>query len=184
MGFRVSRGFLVSTCLLLGASGCAEEAEEVDAASLNEFQRDILAAHNAVRAQVSASEALPPLKWSAQAEKVAAAWAEGCHFEHNPDRGRLGENLAADPRNVWPTQEAMVSDWASEARYYDSASNTCAPGEECGHYTQLVWRETTHVGCVMKVCTTNSPWTPPVPQWKLWVCNYTPPGNVAGQRPY
>ncbi len=185
MGFRVSRDFLVFACLVLGAGGCGEDVEEVDAASLNDFQRDILAAHNAVRAQAGASEALPPLKWSARAEKVAAQWAEECVFEHNPERGRLGENLSAATMNKWTTRE-MVFDWASEVEDYDYASNTCAEGEMCGHYTQLVWRETTHVGCVVKVCTTDSrpALDMDVPEWKLWVCNYTPPGNVEGQRPY
>lgn len=185
MGFHFLRGFLVFACLCAGAAACGDSAE-VDAESLNDFQRDILAAHNAVRARAlpGNTEALPPLQWSAEAERVAAAWAERCTFEHNEGRGRMGENLAAATMNQWKTQEEMVFDWASEAEHYDSASNTCAEGEMCGHYTQLVWRETTHVGCVEKVCTTASPWGAQVSEWKLWVCNYTPPGNVAGQKPY
>jgi hypothetical protein len=44
----------------------------------------------------------------------------------------------------------------------------------CGHYTQIVWRNTKSVGCA-------------VARGKgveVWVCNYDPPGNYAGQRPY
>jgi hypothetical protein len=114
---------------------------------------------------------------------VAAAWAERCLFEHNPDRGHLGENLAAATLDTWTTQQ-MVAGWASEASDYDYAGNTCAPEKMCGHYTQLVWRSTTGVGCVTRTCTKNSPFGPQFPTWQLWVCNYTPPGNVVGQRPY
>jgi len=184
MELRVLLCFLAFSCLAVGAGGCGGP-EEVDPESLNDFQRDMLAAHNAVRARSlpGSAEALPPLKWSSEAEKVAAAWAEKCVFEHNPGRGRMGENLSAATMNMWTTRE-VVLDWASEEEDYDYASNTCAPGKVCGHYTQLVWRETTHVGCVVRVCSKNSPWGAEVPTWKLWVCNYTPPGNIEGEKPY
>jgi uncharacterized protein YkwD len=183
MGFHVSRGFLVFTLLTMGTVGCGDS--EVDPESLTEFQRDMLTAHNAVRARAlpGATEALPPLKWSTEAEKVAAAWAERCTFAHNGGRGHFGENLSAATPHLWTTQE-VVFDWASEAEDYDYASNTCAQGKVCGHYTQVVWRETTHVGCVVKTCTGNSPWGDEVSEWKLWVCNYAPPGNVVGEKPY
>lgn len=184
MDFRVSLGFLVSACLAVGAAGCGG-SEEVAPEALNGFQRELLEAHNLVRAQArtESGEALPPLKWSAEAEKVAAAWAEECTFEHNQKRGHLGENLSAGTMGKWTPRE-VVLDWASEAEDYDYATNTCAQDKVCGHYTQLVWRETTHVGCVMKVCTKNSPWGAQVSEWKLWVCNYAPPGNVEGEKPY
>jgi hypothetical protein len=39
---------------------------------------------------------------------------------------------------------------------------------DTGHFTQVVWRATTHVGCGTASCT----------GLVLWVCNYDPPGNV------
>ncbi|MDO9190699.1 MAG: CAP domain-containing protein [Sulfurimicrobium sp.] len=45
----------------------------------------------------------------------------------------------------------------------------------CGHYTQLVWKKTTAVGCGMAVCGSRD---------QIWVCQYSPAGNWAGQKPY
>ena len=111
----------------------------------------------------------------------------------------LGENLyaAAGTRGASAAQDA-VPWWACEATNYDYASNACslsgcadAPGV-CGHYTQLVWRTTSEVGCGIKTCTTGSPFQG-YPTWRFVVCDYDPPGNVSTcdehgncnpQRPY
>jgi hypothetical protein len=75
-----------------------------------------------------------------------------------------------------------VALWAAEAPNYDYATNTCAAGQVCGHYTQLVWRATTQVGCATVQCTTGSPFGGG--NWTFTVCDYSPPGNYVGQRPY
>jgi pathogenesis-related protein 1 len=72
--------------------------------------------------------------------------------------------------------------WASEAGAYHYATNTCSA--VCGHYTQIVWRSTDFVGCGIRNCTVNSPFGPGFPNWTIVVCNYKPPGNYLGQRPY
>ena len=120
---------------------------------------------------------------SADVEAVAAAWAAHCTWSHNAGRGDLGENIAASSPGYWPTMSEVVQAWASEAADYDYASNSCAPGKVCGHYTQLVWRNSTLVGCAYARCTQNSPFDG-VPTWDFWVCDYSPPGNWIGQRPY
>jgi uncharacterized protein YkwD len=133
----------------------------------------MLAAHNAVRAQVH----VPPLVWSEPLEARARSWAnrllrEG-KFMHTP-KGAYGENLyevegtyavTASPREV-------VKAWADEAAFYDHRSNTCR--DVCGHYTQIVWSDTRAVGCA---AARNS-------RREVWVCNYDPPGNWVGRRPY
>jgi pathogenesis-related protein 1 len=68
-----------------------------------------------------------------------------------------------------------VDAWGSEKKDYNRASNTCARGKMCGHYTQVVWRTTTDIGCARAVCSDQS---------QVWVCNYAPPGNWRGQRPF
>ena len=142
-----------------------------------------LTAHNAVRTQATPtpSPALEPLTWFAQAEQVAQVWANNCRFEHNPGRGNLGENLYASSSESTPAK--VVQAWAAEAPSYDYAGNRCASGAVCGHYTQLVWRATKQVGCASARCTRNSP-LPGFSTWYLYVCDYAPPGNFVGQRPY
>jgi hypothetical protein len=144
----------------------------------------ITAAHNRVRARVG----VPPLEWNARLADVARRWASACvdaveprgMIDHGPGRaegfpGPVGEN-------IWGTTAATidpafaVEGWASEARDYDYASNTCR-GSMCGHYTQLVWRGTGEVGCAVASC-------PKLRFGTALVCNYWPAGNWVGERPY
>ncbi len=136
------------------------------------------AAHNAVRASVSppASPAIPPLVWSSQVASVAQAYAKKCVFQHSG--GSYGENLFASSGNSTPA--SVVKDWASEASGYDYATGACSG--VCGHYTQVVWRDSVRLGCGMANCTTGSPFGSG--PWQLWVCNYDPPGNFQGKKPY
>lgn len=132
-----------------------------------------VAAHNQARQAVG----VPPLQWSAELAVTAQRWADKlresrCAMRHSGAAG-LGENLAwASGQALSPGQ--VVGMWVGERRDYDATRNSCAPGKVCGHYTQVVWRGTTHVGCGMASCGNS----------EVWVCNYTPPGNYVGQRPH
>ena len=42
-----------------------------------------------------------------------------------------------------------------------------------GHFTAMVWRATTELGCALGSC----------PGQRLWVCQYNPPGNMMGAFP-
>ena len=66
--------------------------------------------------------------------------------------------------------------WVNEKSNYDSNSNTCAAGNVCGHYTQVVWENSLRLGCGKVRCDNN--------RGTLIICNYDPPGNYVGQRPY
>ena len=141
----------------------------------------VLAAHAQVRANASPAPAAPlrPLAWSEDDALVARAYAEKCTFAHNPGRGARGENLYASS-GATPVAQ-VVANWAGESAGYDYATGACRG--TCGHYTQLVWADTTHVGCAVKTCTANSPFAGKG-SWELWVCNYSPPGNFVGKKPY
>jgi len=89
----------------------------------------------------------------------------------------VGQNLAIGYRDV----SAAISAWNNEKKFYDLCTHTCAAprGKSCGHYTQVVWAETTHVGCGQKRCTDG-----PNSGKTITVCNYFPGGNLKGSRPY
>lgn len=144
------------------------------------FQDEILRAHNMARANAmpAPSPALAPMTWSADAASVAQTWANGCHFMHNTGSG-YGENIYAASGGT-TTGAGVVASWASEAASYDYATNACSG--TCGHYTQVVWRDSIQVGCALANCTANSPFGSG--SWVFVVCDYTPPGNFVGQRPY
>jgi pathogenesis-related protein 1 len=151
----------------------------------------VLAAHNAARAAATPapSPALSPLSWSASAAAAAQAWADGCSWQHDPALGSLGmgQNIYAagsSSPSVSASPAQVVGAWVSEAADYDYAAGSCAAGKVCGHYTAVVWRSTTAVGCGHRVCHASSPFGSQFPHWDYWVCNYVPPGNYGGQRPY
>ena len=145
----------------------------------------ILTAHNTLRQSVAASESarlgqtvtIPDLTWDAAAAAVAQAWADNLlatdTFEHNASSGPFGENLywewGSDPAT---SAERALGDWASEQAAYTWDTDSCT--DVCGHYTQAVWADTTGVGCGAATDGTQT----------YWVCNYSPPGNFTGQRPY
>ena len=134
------------------------------------LSRDMLAAHNEMRARVE----VPPLHWSDRLAARAQEWAihllqEG-QFYHRPHPA-FGENLF-EISGGRATPEQVVGGWASEARDYSYRSNTCRG--VCGHYTQIIWSTTREVGCAVARD----------PGREVWVCNYDPPGNWVGERPY
>jgi hypothetical protein len=138
----------------------------------------ITAGHNLARAMIP----VPPLLWDPAVAATAQAYADRCVYSHSGADG-LGENLAAfaPPGS---TAASAVQTWVDERGDYDAGANRCAAGKSCGHYTQVVWRSTTRLGCAVATCDRNSPFGASFPRWDLWVCNYAPPGNFVGQRPF
>ena len=140
----------------------------------------ILAAHNQARASVMPAPSTPisALSWSNEIATSAQAWADGCMFKHSG--GKYGENIFASA-GANTTPQGVVDSWVAEVKDYDYASNSCAA--TCGHYTQVVWRKSSALGCAVSNCSKNSPFSG-FDQWQFWVCNYDPPGNFNGQKPY
>ena len=145
--------------------------------------RSGLEVHNCARKTVvpAATSPIPVLAWDATVASSAQAWADNCAYGHGGHVG-YGQNIYA-AAGFTPTLADASFAWASEQPYHDYGSNTCAVGKVCGHYTQMVWRTTTQVGCGQASCSTNSPF-PTFPIWHFIVCNYAPPGNYIGQKPY
>ncbi|KAI3427612.1 SCP domain-containing protein, partial [Psidium guajava] len=131
-----------------------------------------ISSHNAVRAKHN----LPPLKWSTSLEDYAKWYASrrrgDCTLIHSTSD--YGENIFWGQGRRWTPKEAVTA-WAAEEAYYNYNSNTCMAGRDCSHYTQLVWRTTQKVGCAQIVCKTGDTFI---------TCEYSPHGNVIGERPY
>lgn len=94
-----------------------------------------------------------------------------CELVHSG--GPYGENIFEGSAGYTPAD--AVDDWVSERRYYDYHSSSCVPGQACGHYNQVVWADSVHLGCAQVTCDDGDTFV---------TCNYDPPGNVDGQRPY
>lgn len=130
----------------------------------------MLELHNRLRA--AHNEA--PLVWSSELAAEAQRWADhllhGSTLAHGGDKGH-GQNLFFIS-GLRTTPEFVFEQWASEASDYNRSANTCS--NMCGHYTQIVWRNTKQVGCAIARAGSQ----------EVWVCDYDPPGNVVGKRPY
>ena len=148
----------------------------------------IIATHNKLRAEVGVTK---KLTYSKALAVSAQAWAEhlkqtnACKMRHSAPDGKYGENLFWASAVSWTdgrkdlqkvSSKQVVEDWGSEKADYDYASNTCADGKMCGHYTQIIWRNTTKVGCGVAVCEDT--------QEQVWACQYQPAGNWVGKKPY
>lgn len=137
----------------------------------DELVQTCLRAHNVVRASLGEHE----LRWSDTLASEAQWWAnvlaEQNQFHHEPYR-QWGQNLFLIDGG-FTSPAGAVAAWAAEASAYDRQQNRCSGGM-CGHYTQIVWKDTREVGCAHA--------------WRgmreVWVCDYFPPGNVVGKRPY
>ena len=138
--------------------------------SASSLSRDMLAVHNAVRARVGVN----PLAWSDRLAARSQEWADHLLarrlFMHRP-KSTYGENLF-EIAGATASPAQVVGARAAESRNYDYPSNRCSG--VCGHCTQIVWGDTKEVGCAVARGRGR----------EVWVCNYDPPGNWAGRRPY
>ncbi|KAK5132478.1 hypothetical protein LTR08_009024 [Meristemomyces frigidus] len=140
--------------------------------------------HNIHRSNHSA----PDLAWDAGLASTAATIAASCVYAHNVDQdgGGYGQNIAAgvESNNI----SAIITDlfYNGEVGWYDGLYGATQPNmtdfEHWGHFSQIVWKDTTHVGCATQDCSANglanvgsdvSPY--------FTVCNYKNPGNYANE---
>ncbi|KAL9657584.1 hypothetical protein ABK040_001011 [Willaertia magna] len=153
---------------------------------LTTFERSILVSHNKYRRskliRPRPRGALPQLKWSKKLANTARKWAKRCNFSHNPNRGNSGENIDASFGMKGNVGSQAVLSWFKEYKDYNYRSNKCKSGKMCGHYTQLVWRKTRFVGCAIVKCRNLKKAN--FKNATFVVCNYSPPGNFVGRKPY
>lgn len=135
--------------------------EEIDAG----FAKAILDAHNEYRALHGSGD---------------LSWADGpySYVKNNADNydcsgvlththGQFGENLAAG----YSDGPSAVKAWYDEGDTYNYSTHN-----EYNHFTQVVWKGSTQLGCAYKDCRASG--------WGLYiVCEYNPVGNVIGQSP-
>jgi len=136
-------------------------------------QRAILAYHNKVRADVGVG----PLRWNSNLAGFAQQWADhlatsSCRMQHRQPNN-YGENLYIGTAGHYTAVDAAKG-WETEKKLYHGEVITEKNYKPIGHYTQMVWRDTTTVGCGEAVCN----------GMLLVVCNYNPPGNYLGRKPY
>ncbi len=146
----------------------------------NLLRRDMLDAHNRARGELG----LAPLAWSPGLAVAAARHARELarrgrlfHAEQPAGRAGQGENLFSGTRGGYAYDE-MVRYWLAERRQFRNAPSPrfsrTGRWQDAAHYVQIVWRDTTEVGCAME----------PGQAEDFLVCRYSPRGEVRGRRAY
>lgn len=109
-----------------------------------------------------------PLTWSEELAKYAQNYADNydCSGDLIHSHGPYGENLAEGTSAV-----GAVDAWYNEITDYDYSKPDFSM--TTGHFTQLVWKSTTQMGCAYRTCDNI--------YGTYVVCEYNPPGNFLGQ---
>jgi pathogenesis-related protein 1 len=165
----------VSYCFALALAVAALAGVLIAPCAAQNSAEDFVNLHNVAREAVGVG----PVSWDDNVAAFAQSWAAqlagNCRLVHSSGSG-YGENLYWGSNADFTAANAVRS-WVSENQWYDHGSNSCsAPvGKSCGHYTQVVWRASTKIGCARVVCNNGA---------TIISCNYSPQGNFNGQSPY
>ncbi len=120
-----------------------------------------LALHNKVRQQHQVAD----LVWSETLAKSAQNFVNHCPSGHSGVA--YGENIFFASAQ-FPLKD-VFHHWYKEESLYDYRRPRLS--KHTGHFTQIVWKNTTQVGCAYKADCTG--------KWKhIWVCHYNPKGNI------
>ena len=166
----------LALALLLCLSAPAMAASSAATYGQDELALRILAEHNRERAAVGA----PPLAWDPMLAASAASYGPDLarlgRLVHSPRAGRPGqrENLARD-LSFRASPEALVRLWIDEKRHFTPglfpAVSRTGQWSDVAHYTQMIWKGTTRVGCAVHR----------EGGWDYLICRYSPPGNADGK---
>ncbi|XP_051133423.1 pathogenesis-related leaf protein 4-like, partial [Andrographis paniculata] len=134
--------------------------------------QDYVNSHNTARGQVGVGAVTWSTTLATYAQNYANQRIGDCNMTHS--NGPYGENLAKGSSTTFSGVDA-INLWVSEKSNYYYSPNSCAVGKVCGHYTQIVWRDSVRIGCGKARCNNG---------WYYVVCSYDPPGNWDGEWPY
>ncbi|SPP87900.1 uncharacterized protein LOC117589512 isoform X1 [Drosophila guanche] len=184
---------ILSTILIVSCGAALACHGKIIASGITTEERSIiLQEHNRLRQLVATgrypgqpgAENMREIVWDEELAARAQKWADNCQFRHDPhrtiNRFTMGQNLAI----IWSTAPldaddgdfpSRIQSWFNEVQKY-SFGDAWSP--KTGHYSQLVWGETSLVGCGYAEYKDASKYN------KLYVCNYGPGGNVVGFNPY
>ncbi len=175
---RIATRILCAPAVWLAVSGAAPLWTSQD------LNQRLLEAHNRERLRLG----IPPLKWSDKLARQSLEWAQQLTqidgLEHSdtadyvdPVSGEEGENLWRGTKGYY-TPEQMVNLWVDERKIFINGpfprNSTTGQWRDVGHYTQLVWRTTTEVGCAIASSQED----------EVLVCRYLEGGNVIGEKPF
>lgn len=138
--------------------------------SRESFEKEALKVHNQYRRLHKS----PPLEWSKECQKHAQTHADHLlktnTFGHSSSK--FGENLFSSwsSRGSVVSAESAVKSWYDEIKDFTFGQPSPSNISQVGHFTQVVWKETTKVGMAFAEKDGRV----------IVVANYLPRGNVIG----
>ncbi|XP_057340105.1 venom allergen 5-like [Microplitis mediator] len=167
----------------------------------DEERREIVQTHNRLRAKVANGQEtrgnpgpqprgrIGPLTWDRRLALAAQTWANQCIFGHDTCRDvkrfQVGQNVGYTG-NVTETYDkltVLIENWYDEvqdfSRYHVKNFNPTPGGPTITHYSQLIWGNTTRIGCgLVRHYTFGEMYRTHL------VCNYGAKGNWIGEHVY
>jgi len=151
-----------------GSSPSEEES------SLSSDKESVVNRHNEIRQELYTGA---DVSWSDTVASTAQAYADVLAskgvMEHDMDTP-YGENLAIATYNLSYTD--ATNEWYKEKADYTYGDEFSTA---TGHYTQIIWKDTTEIGCGSAIIQTGS-----FENGVVVVCRYNPTGNYIGVYPY
>ncbi|XP_046416364.1 venom allergen 5-like [Neodiprion fabricii] len=187
------------TLCLYPNSGPSSLCRNYDPAPLSSDEKaEIVAHHNQLRQRVASGQETrgrpgpqPPasdmkeLKWDDELATIAQRWADQCAMIPHDDcrdteRFRVGQNVVDywSSDNVNPPIENLVAGWYDEVGQFSKNDiDVYRFDEATGHYTQMVWGNTSFIGCGRARDMSGG-------YHIRLVCDYGPAGNFIGRPVY
>ena len=175
---------IIIPLLLIFLTNCSKDYDELTTNLYGLSQEDIdqaLIIHNNARSEVGVTS----LKWSSSLSIDASKWAlqmakedKMYHSQNDSRTGGQGENLYYTTATDSLTSARNGSQlWYEEIELYTYSPILSGENDfyEIGHYTQMVWNNTTEVGMAMAVSDSGKTYV---------VARYSPQGNFVGEFPY
>ncbi|SCU89149.1 LAFA_0E16380g1_1 [Lachancea sp. 'fantastica'] len=154
-----------STSSSATASPSSSSSSDSSSSAPSGFASTVLDAHNSKR---SLHKDTSSLSWSDELATYAQNYADkyDCSGSLTHSGGPYGENLACGY-----SPEGSIEAWYDEIKSYDFSN----PGysESTGHFTQVVWKSTSQVGCGIKKCGGSA--------GDYVICSYKDAGNFIGE---
>jgi len=155
--------------------------------------REKVASGTETNGDMPAASDMMKMSWNKNLAAVAQRWSDQCRFGHDDDRSKcdgtfVGQNLfsswhsqSSGRKEIMENSVKAVESWYEELVDPGFIKSDISPfvfSSGTGHYTQLVWAESSEIGCGLTQF-----------EDKRWfatfiVCNYAKGGNLAGGNMY
>ncbi|SCV00220.1 LANO_0F05820g1_1 [Lachancea nothofagi CBS 11611] len=154
-----------TTTLAPTSSSTSSSAPAATSSASSDFASSILSAHNTKRALHKDTSSLT---WSDTLASYAQDYADNydCSGSLTHSGGPYGENLACGY-----SATGSVEAWYDEIKSYDWSNPNYS--SSTGHFTQVVWKGTSQVGCGIKQCSGGT--------GDYVICSYQTAGNFLGE---